>query len=281
VGVHRKVAPIFIYRAYNFNTMAIPVANFTFITNGLTAFFQDSSTETPTSWLWDFGDTNTSTSQSPNHTYAASGNYSVSLIATNGDGASTAYIYEIKVNEAQTTSIDDIILFESPPSITLDQNTKNYLLNKWRLYLQAAFKIGDEYLNDEAQYQFLHNVLLAKLVIYDIILIEAKKYLASTMNGGGTSSGGVAGGNIKKIETGPTNAEWYSGSETLAKLFAVNKNGVSPFDEITQDVCHLSGRLKIKLPMCKSFVSNPFVPLKADVESYISSTDYLNEHYGN
>ena len=51
-----------------------------------TVDFTDMST-LATSWAWDFGDGNTSTAQSPSHTYAVSGTYTVCLIAT---GACTA-----------------------------------------------------------------------------------------------------------------------------------------------------------------------------------------------
>jgi PKD repeat protein len=49
--------------------------------------FTDNSTGAPVSWLWDFGDGQTSTMQSPSHTYAASGTYTVTLTATNGCGS--------------------------------------------------------------------------------------------------------------------------------------------------------------------------------------------------
>jgi gliding motility-associated-like protein len=39
-----------------------------------------------TSYLWDFGDGNTSTQINPNHTYTTVGNYNVSLIVTNSNG---------------------------------------------------------------------------------------------------------------------------------------------------------------------------------------------------
>lgn len=51
--------------------------------------FTDASTNTPTSWLWTFGDGATSTSQNPNHTYKIPGLYSVSLKATNASGNNT------------------------------------------------------------------------------------------------------------------------------------------------------------------------------------------------
>ena len=51
--------------------------------------FTDTSTNTPTSWLWDFGDGNTSTAQNPLYTYTVAGTYSVSLTATNAGGSDT------------------------------------------------------------------------------------------------------------------------------------------------------------------------------------------------
>ncbi|HXD84562.1 MAG TPA: pre-peptidase C-terminal domain-containing protein [Rudaea sp.] len=57
-----------------------PTANFSFVTNGLTATFTDSSTDsggTIGSHSWTFGDGATSTTTNPSHTYAAAGTYSV------------------------------------------------------------------------------------------------------------------------------------------------------------------------------------------------------------
>jgi PKD repeat protein len=51
--------------------------------------FTDTSTGSPTSWSWDFGDGNSSTQQSPMHTYAAVGTYTVALTATNTAGSAT------------------------------------------------------------------------------------------------------------------------------------------------------------------------------------------------
>jgi len=58
--------------------------------------FDDLSTGSPTSWLWDFGDDTTSILQNPSHQYTASGMYTVSLVAANSAGfdteTKTAYI---------------------------------------------------------------------------------------------------------------------------------------------------------------------------------------------
>ena len=55
----------------------------------LTVQFVDSSTNTPTSWVWSFGDGNTSTAQNPSHTYVTEGTYTVTLTATNSRGSDT------------------------------------------------------------------------------------------------------------------------------------------------------------------------------------------------
>jgi PKD repeat protein len=70
-----------------------PVAGFsgspTSGTAPLTVQFTDTSTRSPTTWLWDFGDGNTSTEQNPSHTYAAPGTYTVNLTASNAYGEDT------------------------------------------------------------------------------------------------------------------------------------------------------------------------------------------------
>jgi PKD repeat protein len=68
-----------------------PVANFsgnpTSGTAPLTVYFTDSSTNTPTSWSWTFGDGGTSTAQNPSHQYTSVAQYTVSLTATNSYGS--------------------------------------------------------------------------------------------------------------------------------------------------------------------------------------------------
>jgi len=70
---------------------ASPVANFTAnVTSGdfpLTVQFTDESTNTPTSWSWDFDNDGTvdSTEQNPIYTYTAAGNYTVNLTVANAD----------------------------------------------------------------------------------------------------------------------------------------------------------------------------------------------------
>ncbi|MEL6660761.1 MAG: PKD domain-containing protein, partial [Bacteroidota bacterium] len=63
-----------------------PTAGFTFAANELEVTFTNSSTNA-TTYTWDFGDGNTSTEESPTHTYAEDGTYDVTLTAKNGDNS--------------------------------------------------------------------------------------------------------------------------------------------------------------------------------------------------
>jgi PKD repeat protein len=65
--------------------------------------FNDTSSGSPTSWHWDFGDTVTSTSQNPVHAYAYPGTYTVSLTVSNAV-SSAATTHQIVVTQAQLTT---------------------------------------------------------------------------------------------------------------------------------------------------------------------------------
>lgn len=92
---------------------AKPTANFTAtsVCKGEATQFTNTSTTTPsgqtiTSYLWDFGDGQTSNQQNPTHTYAEAGNKSVTLTVGIGDGACTSTktqnvtVYAIPVADA-------------------------------------------------------------------------------------------------------------------------------------------------------------------------------------
>ncbi|MFA7273147.1 MAG: PKD domain-containing protein [Crocinitomicaceae bacterium] len=68
----------------------VPIANFTNTSSNLTGIFTNSSTGSPTSILWNFGDGGTSTNNGTIiHNFPSAGIYTVCLIATNGCGVDT------------------------------------------------------------------------------------------------------------------------------------------------------------------------------------------------
>jgi len=73
-----------------------PVTSFTVNqTSGctpLTVQFTDTSTGTPASWNWSFGDGSISAVQNPVHTYTSAGNYTVTLISGNTCGSNTSTV---------------------------------------------------------------------------------------------------------------------------------------------------------------------------------------------
>jgi PKD repeat protein len=94
-------------------TPSAPVADFTgtptTITDGSSVVFDDTSTGVPDTWLWDFGDGQTSPDENPIHQYnlvdpLVAATYTVALTATNSIGSDTrtktAYI---RVNPAPPT----------------------------------------------------------------------------------------------------------------------------------------------------------------------------------
>ncbi len=93
-----------------------PVANFTADNTAIlpagTVNFTDSSTNSPTSWSWTFGDGGTSTAQNPSHTYTATGYYTVALKATNAYGNNT----NTKTNYIMVCQ--EVILTPTTPGIT-------------------------------------------------------------------------------------------------------------------------------------------------------------------
>jgi PKD repeat protein len=112
-------------RVYAFKD-PLPVADFTSnVTNGkepLAVRFTDTSTGSPTSWLWDFGDGASSDEQNPVHTYTSAGTYSVKLTVTGPGGTDEELKSDyITVNEL-TQKQPDLIVSSILPSSNITAN---------------------------------------------------------------------------------------------------------------------------------------------------------------
>jgi YD repeat-containing protein len=99
------------------NACPVPVANFSATPNEgcapLTVTFTDQSTNSPTTWSWDFGDEGTSDLQNPTHEYTSPNTYTVTLIAGNFCGS-----------DSETTQI---IVVPLSIDITSPQNGESFL----------------------------------------------------------------------------------------------------------------------------------------------------------
>ena len=198
--------------------MAKPVAYFGYSKSGLTVNFINTSLNNPTSYLWDFGDGNTSTEKSPSHTYSEMGFFTVKLVATNTDGSSEPLILTIgagDVNDMLNASILELIDHYMPSALRgeLSASEKISLIQKWQLYLQPLvyipYEVLEEDTHNELKWPGLVNSLIAQLVSYDVILQGANQFLSASGSAGGTeeeNNGGsetTNGQQIKSIETGP------------------------------------------------------------------------------
>ncbi len=91
-----------------------PNAAFAFAVDGLNASFTDQSAPgnvcggAIVGWAWDFGDGSASSEQNPSHTYAAAGQYTVSLTVTDDAGQSATTSQVVDATQPMTLSINRI-----------------------------------------------------------------------------------------------------------------------------------------------------------------------------
>jgi hypothetical protein len=102
-------APILI----NVNPTPTADASFTQANGSYTVQFLNNSTNA-TSYSWNFGDGNNSTSANPSHTYATGGDYTVVLTATNGDCSNTFTINLTSVAVSENVAFEDLMVFPNP-----------------------------------------------------------------------------------------------------------------------------------------------------------------------
>jgi len=235
--------------------MPAPNTYFNYNPNGLSVTFKDLSSGNPTSWLWDFGDGETSADQNPSHSYAQSGYYDVSLIATNATGP-TELILTVGIagsGVAMPINLFDLIDTYVPSGVTLDPNNKNALMKKWQIYFQPLVSPIVSALNvfNELAYDPLANSLIARLVALDLIDQAASQFLTDM-----GSEEGSSGQEKKQIVTGPAEAQWYSNSDLWKGIM---KQG-GTYTMMQQQACTLAARIRVQLDFCKALKHNTVVP---------------------
>lgn len=98
---------------------SFPTSGFSNSILGATASFTNTSTNA-SSYLWDFGDGNTSMQTSPTHTYANDGTYAVTLISTGpcGTASDTQTITIITVNIKEPGLVESFRVYPNPVALS-------------------------------------------------------------------------------------------------------------------------------------------------------------------
>ncbi|MDW5554869.1 PKD domain-containing protein, partial [Methanosarcina sp.] len=116
---------------------AKPAANFTSsATSGkapLNVKFTDTSTGTPATWKWTFGDGTSSTQQNPTHKYSKAGTYTVILTVKNAVGSNTVTKTDyIKVTEKPAANFTSSVTSGKAPLTVAFNDTSTGLPTKWK-----------------------------------------------------------------------------------------------------------------------------------------------------
>jgi len=121
----------------------------------LSVTFTDLSTGYITSWLWDFGDTNTSTDQNPIHIYSSPGTYTVTLTAS-GPGSSDADIKTDYISVISPAPVADFTATPTDGYFPLVQFTDASI--SFLPIVQWLWDFGDGYSSEDQNPQHRFNV---------------------------------------------------------------------------------------------------------------------------
>jgi hypothetical protein len=267
--------------------MPLPIVNFGYTAQGLSISFVNLTIdqEPEAIYNWSFGDGTTSNEQNIVHTYESFGIYNVSLSVTNTGEPPVTQTLLLHVDPILDSNIlfDIIKLVDThiPPGLEPELTVltrRDFQIVKWQHYLQPLvyepFEVLVENTYKASHWPPLVNVLLAKLVVMDILEMNATDFLMGTLNGKGSSGSGSntsTTGGIKSIETGPTKIERYenkdasSFSEANSNLSKSVNNLLRPgglIDQMRAGICQDADRVRVYLPMCgplPGITTNPIV----------------------
>jgi len=115
---------------------AVPSAGFA--ANGIclydSVFFTNTSTINNggiTSWNWNFGNGNTSTTQNPWHLFSTDGNYNVTLIVTSDSSCTDTIVQSVQVYPAPTAGFSSTSVCFGIPTTFTDQSSVNSITWNW------------------------------------------------------------------------------------------------------------------------------------------------------
>ena len=251
------------------------VVDFNYATVGLKVTFENLSTRVPSDYIyhWDFGDNTQSTLNNPTHEFDKPGFYKVILVvkdpASNTVGSSEQRVpVTDKAKTHLSGSIYQLIDTYIPENIfgVVTTSTKRQFIEKWQLYLQPLVNhcIPLQEYNNEMYYEALENQLIMELAAYDFMSVQVANMVKAqaqsilenntpSSSGGSEPSDGYQG-DVKKIQTGPTQVEYFNPNEDESDLASNIIKALGPgglLDMMKENLCMLAGRLDIYLPICE------------------------------
>lgn len=216
---------------------------------------------TITAWSWDFGDAQTSTTQNPSNTYATPGKYKVTLTVTDSNAGtlqSVRYLM-VDIKPILPVTLEELVKLKLPSNFPYQPAQLTAIISTWQFYTQPLINlpgVADSDVLNELAYPPIINALIAFLAAYQIMLDYAASLTLT-----GSASGLLGEGAIKRIETGPSNAEWMPGYLYLKNLM--------PFmEELRKQICIMSFRVMIEIPYCPHIRKPVFIPKKASIHRH-------------
>jgi PKD repeat protein len=232
-------------------------AYFTYVTSGLSVEFINLSLGSPTSFSWAFGPSQgTSTDENPGKLYPTADTYEVTLTITLTVGeTSTTDTITLPVSVALTGtpmphSIVGGVLARFPWAS--DLTVVDTLIKKWQKFLHTLIDphIPENLAYNERIWPPLVNELILNLVLYDLITDRLTNAGVLALGASGSS------GNLKRVETGPSNAEWFDSSVSVYQL--IKPGGL--YDSLTNRICVLASRLNVIIEFCPKLAKRILAP---------------------
>ena len=230
---------------------------------GLEVSFEDISLGNPTNWDWDFGtglSGSTSVDQKPKYTYPEEGFFNVTLTITNvTSGEVSEIVQRIGVVNSlqecpQRPNLEAVYAkVPTPLHASITPSVIYASLRKWQRIIGKAVEpqIPDSILHDELHWPILPNELVIELVLLDLLGTVISKYLLALGGNAESSSSSSSKGGVKKVVTGPAEAEWYDASTSVAdQVKAISGKG-GLIEQSKEAACTLAHTLNVQLPICK------------------------------
>lgn len=186
----------------------VPLASFAVASDSICqneiVSFSDQSSNTPTTWMWNFGDGTTATTQNPMHSYTATGTYTITMTASNAAGSDTRSIQKFVTVKSLPT-----ILASNDQAICLGENAE-ISVSGADSYAWSHGLGGDsvQTVSPTTNTQYIVTGTTNGCLASDTVLVSIKPNPTITASGATTICAGVS---TEITAIGADNYEWNNG----------------------------------------------------------------------